>query len=85
MKQAHFTLWSIFNNHKKASVSQYQHMIGEVNSTTKLDRHLHGMLGFLAVKEDDINVFADNPESACRIKRALSWYRSNNHLYSFIL
>ena len=27
-------------------------------------------------------MFADNPESACRIKSALSWYRSHNHLYS---
>ena len=38
---------------KKASISQYQHIIGEVNSITKLDRHFHGMFGFLAVKEDD--------------------------------
>ena len=39
-------------------------MIGEVNSVHKLDRYFHGMFGFLAVKEDDINVFADNPDSA---------------------
>ena len=61
----------------QASVSQYQ-----VNSVTKLDRHFHGMFGFLAVKEDDINVYADNPDSASRIKKALSWYRSHNHLYA---
>ena len=48
---------------------------------TKLDRHFHGMFGFLAIK-DDINVYADNPDSACRIKQALTWYRSHNHLYS---
>ena len=39
------------------------------------------MFGFLAVK-DDINVYADNPDSASRIKQALTWYRSHNHLYS---
>ena len=67
---------------KKATVSQYQHILGEVNSITKLDRHFHGMFGFLAIKEDDINVFADNPDSVQRIKSALSWYRCHNHLYS---
>ena len=67
---------------KKATVSQYQHILGEVNSITKLDRHFHGMFGFLAIKKDDINVFADNPDSAQRIKSALSWYRCHNHLYS---
>ena len=79
----HVSLCGLFSTTvKKASVSQYQHTIGEVNSITKLDRHFHGLFGFLAVKEDDINVFADNPDSAHRIKRALSWYRSHNHLYS---
>ena len=79
----HVSLCGLFSTTvKKASVSQYQHNIGEVNSITKLDRHFHGMFGFLAVKEDDINVFAHNPDSASRIKKALSWYRSHNHLYS---
>ena len=79
----HVSLCGLFSTTvKKASVSQYQHTIGEVNSITKLDRHFHGMFGFLAVKEDDINVFADNPDSASRIKKALSWYCSHNHLYS---
>ena len=59
---------------KKASVSQYHHVIGEVNSIHKLDRHFHGMFGFLAMKEDDIN---DNPDSASRIKNALRWFRSS--------
>ena len=58
----HVLLCGLFSTTvKKASVSQYQHTIGEVNSITKLDRHFHGMFGFLAVKEDDINVYADNP------------------------
>ena len=39
-------------------------MIGEINSVHKLDCHFHGMFGFLAVKDDDINVLADNPDSA---------------------
>ena len=78
----HVSLWGLFSTIvKKASVSQYQHTIVEVNSINKLDHHFHGMFGFLAVKEDDINVFADNPDSASRIK-ALSWYCSHNHLYS---
>ena len=65
----HVSLCGLFSTTvKKASVSQYQH-IGEVNSITKLDCHFHGMFGFLAVKEDDINVFADNPDSASRIKK----------------
>jgi hypothetical protein len=76
----HVSLCGLFSTTvKKASMSQYQHTIGEVNSITKLDRHFHGMFGFLAVKED---VFADNPDSASRIRKALSWYRSHNHLYS---
>ena len=33
------------------------------------------------MKEDD-NVLADNPDSASRIKNALRWFRSHNHLYS---
>ena len=79
----HVSLCGLFSTTvKKASISQYQHTIGEVNSITKLDRHFHGMFGFLAVKEDDINVYGDNPDSAFRIKRALSWYRCHNHLHS---
>ena len=67
---------------KKASVSQYQHVIGEVNSIHKLDCHFHGMFEFLAVKEDDINVFPDNPDSASRINNTLRWFGSHNHLFS---
>ena len=53
----HVSLCGLFSTTvKKASISQYQHTIGEVNSITKLHRHFHGMFGFLAVKEDDINV-----------------------------
>ena len=79
----HVSLCGLFSTTvKKASVCRYQHITGEVNSITKLDRHFHGMFGFLAMKEDDINVFADNPDSASRIKKALSWYCSHNHLYS---
>ena len=36
------------------------------------------MFGFLAVK-DNI-VYADNPDLACRIKQALTWYHFHNHL-----
>ena len=70
----HVSLCGLFSTTvKKGSMCQYHHVIGEVNSITKLDRHFHGMFGFLAVKEDDINVFADNPDSPCRIKKALSY------------
>ena len=76
----HVSLCGLFSTTvKKASMSQYQHV---VNSVHKLDRHFHGMFGFLAVKEDDINVFANNPESATNIKNALRWFHTHNHLYS---
>ena len=57
----HVSLCGLFSTTvKKASIYQYHHATSEVNSITKLDRHFHGTLGFLAVKEDDINVYADN-------------------------
>ena len=81
MKQGMFLFVVFSTTVKKASISQYHHTIGEVNSIIKLDQHFHGIFVFLAV-EDDINVYADNPDSACRIKQALTWYRSHNYLYS---
>ena len=73
----HVSLSGLFSTTvKKACASQYQYSI------TKLDHNFHGMFGFLAVKEDD-NLFADNPDSANRIKEALTWYHSHNHLYFY--
>ena len=66
---------------KDASFSQWRRVQGEVNTTHKLDRHYYGIFGFLAVKDDDINVFSDNPDSSSRIKSALKWLKFNNHLY----
>ena len=66
---------------RDAGFSVWHHVQGEVNTTHKLDKHFYGMFGFLAVKDEDINVFCDNPESATNIKRALTWLKLNNHLY----
>lgn len=66
---------------KDASFSEWRHVQGEVNTTHKLDRHYYGIFGFLAVRDEDINLFSDNPESASRIKLALKWLKFNNHLY----
>ena len=66
---------------KQANFSQWRHVQGKVNAMHKFDRHYCGMFGFLAIKEEDINVFSDNPNSALRIKCALRWLKANNHLY----
>ena len=51
----HISLCGLFSTTvKKTSISQYHHTIGEVNSITKLDRHFHGMFGFLTIKEDKL-------------------------------
>ena len=39
---------------KEASMNQYRHLQGEVNAITKLDKHFHGLFGFLAVKDSNI-------------------------------
>ena len=67
---------------KKASMSQYNHLQGEINAITKLDRHYHGLFGFMAVKDSDIFTHSPDPYSSLRIKKALRWFRANNHLYS---
>ena len=36
---------------REASTTQYHHLQGEVNTITKLDKHYHGLFGFLAVKD----------------------------------
>ena len=35
---------------KRASMSLYQHLQGELNPIKKLDRHYYGLFGFMAVK-----------------------------------
>ncbi|MCG8625790.1 MAG: hypothetical protein MJE68_27795 [Proteobacteria bacterium] len=50
----HVSLCGLFSTTVKALISQYHHTIGEVNSITKLDRHFHGMFGFLTIKEDKL-------------------------------
>ena len=67
---------------KKASMSQYQHLQGEINAIKKLDRHYYGLFGFMAIKDADIFTHSPDPCSSLRIKRALRWLRANNHLYS---
>ena len=67
---------------KKASMSQYQHLQGEVNAIKKLDRHYYGLFGFMAVKDSDIFTNSPDPHSSLRIKNAIRWFRANNHLYS---
>ena len=76
-------LCGLFSNTvKKASMSQYHHLQGEINAIQKLDRHYYGLFGFLAVKDSDIFTKSPDPHSSLRIKRALRCFRDNNHLYS---
>ena len=55
---------------REASMTQYRHFQGEVNAITKLDKHYHGLFGFLAVKDSDIWT-SPSPASSLRIKRAV--------------
>ena len=66
---------------KKASMSQYRHLQGEVNVIKKLDRHYYGLFGFMAIKDTDIFTKSPDPYSSLRIKNALRWFKANNHLY----
>ena len=67
---------------REASMTQYRHLQGEVNAITKLDKHYHGLFGFLALKDSDIWEKSPSPASSLRIKRAVRWMHANNHLYS---
>ena len=67
---------------KKAAMSQYRHLQGEINAITKLDSHYHGLFGFMAVKDSDIFTRSPDPCSSLHIKNALRWFRANNHLYN---
>ena len=67
---------------REANVYQYRHMQGEVNAITKLDRHYHGLFGFLAIKDDDIWQVSPSPASSLRIKNAIRSLHQHNHLYS---
>ena len=67
---------------KKATMSQYHHIQGEINAIKKLDRHFYGLFGFMAVKDSDIFSQSPDPHSSLRIKNAIRWFRANNHLYS---
>ena len=67
---------------REASMSQYRHLQGEVNAITKLDKHFHGLFGFLAIKDSDIWEKSPSPLSSFRIKKAIKWMHINNHLYS---
>ena len=67
---------------REASMTQYRHLQGEVNAITKLDKHYHGLFGFLAIKDSDIWEKSPSPVSSLRIKRAVWWMHANNHLYS---
>ena len=69
---------------REASMTQYRHLQGEINAITKLDKHYHGLFGFLAVKDSDIWEKSPSPASSLRIKRAVRWMHANNHLYSKI-
>lgn len=76
--KCHYVVCSI----KKAGVSQYQHVQGEVNSIGKLDKHYYGLFGFIALKNEDIWTYSPFPESSIKIRNALIWLRENNFLYS---
>ena len=60
-------------------MTQYQ---GEVNDITKLlDKHHHGLFGFLVVKDSDIRAMSPSPASSLHIKRAVQWMHANNHVH----
>ena len=63
-------------------MSQYHHIQGEINAIKKLDRHFYALFGFMAVKDSDIFSQSPDPHSSLRIKNAIRWFRTNNHLYS---
>ena len=67
---------------REASMTQYRHLQGEVNAITKLDRHYHGLFGFLAIKDGDIWEKSPSPVQSIRIKRVIRWMHANNHLHS---
>ena len=65
-------------------MTQYRHFQGEVNAITKIDKHFHGLFGFLAVKDSDIwamnpSPVSSLPVSSLHIKRAVRWMHANNH------
>ena len=70
---------------REASMTQYRHLQGEVNAITKLDRHYHGLFGFLAIKDGDIWEKSPSPVQSICIKRAIRWMHANNHLPNFSL
>ena len=67
---------------RKASMTQYCHLQGEVNAITNFDKHFYGLFRFLAVKDSDVWAMIPSPASSLHIKRAVRWMHANNHLYS---
>ena len=82
-KRGQMSLCGLFSSTvREASMTQYRHLQGEVNAITKLDRHYHGLFGFLAIKDGDIWEKSPSPVQSIRIKKAIQWMHANNHLYS---
>ena len=82
-ERGQISICGLFSNTvREASMTQYHHFQGEVNAITKLDKHYHGLFGFLVVKDSDIWERSPSPASSLRIKRAVRWMHANNHLYS---
>ena len=70
---------------KDAKKHQWRHVQGEINSLHKLDKHYYGMFGFMLMNEKISDQLTKYPEACERVRNALSWLKSNNHLYKLFL
>ena len=70
---------------KDAKKHQWHHVQGEINSLQKLDKHYYGMFGFMLINEKISDQLTKYPEACERVRNALSWLKSNNHLYKLFL
>ena len=70
---------------KDAKKHQWHHVQGEIHSLHKLDKHYYGMFGFMLMNEKISDQLTKYPEACERVRNALSWLKSNNHLYKLFL
>ena len=67
---------------REVTPTQSRHVLGQVFTGHRLDRHYYGLFGFLAAREEDVKAHSKKPKSDIRILQALKWLKQNNHLYS---
>ena len=63
---------------RDATPRQYRHVLGQVYTGHRQDRHYYGLFGFLATKEEDIREHSKKPQSDVRIHQALKWLKGHN-------